>query len=616
MTLLRFFLVLRIKMKYQAKHQKIVTNEPDRRLLVLLIFFIIFALAIMIRLADLQLRKHNYYALMAEGQHEFFQQLFPERGIIFFQDPKNNSTKYPGLYPVAINREVYLVFAVPKEIKKPQKTFNSLTELLEFPWEKKLNSEDEDEKKWAEEEEQKLLARLSKKDDPFEPVLNRVEEAQLKKLEKLALPGIDSRPQKARFYPEHNLGAQIIGFVGQTEEGEKGNYGVEGYYHKELAGEAGFFHGELGNFGNLLTLGERNLVPAVNGADLVLTIDKNIQFFACKELKNAIEKYEAESGSIIVLEPQTGRLLAMCNFPDFDPNKYNEIEKVELFKNNAIMANYEPGSVFKPITMAAALNEEAVDPFTTYNDTGAVRIAEYTITNSDKKAHGVKTMTQVLEESLNTGTVFASRKVGIDKFSDYIKAFGFGAPTDIDLYPEEVGNVSSLDKKHDLYLATASFGQGISVTPIQLITAFATIANGGKPIQPYILDKIIYSDGTAETKKSQIGEPIISIETAQKLSSMLVSVVQSGHATGANIDGYYVAGKTGTAQIPAPGGGYSDETIHSFVGFAPLNNPRFVASVKLDKVKAVRFSASSAAPTFGKLAKYILDYYEIEPEIK
>jgi len=353
-----------------------------------------------------------------------------------------------------------------------------------------------------------------------------------------------------------------------------------------------------------------------DGSDVVLTIDKTIQYYACDELNNGLSKYGADSGSIIVMNPKTGAIIAMCSAPDYNPNDYNKVDDVSVYNNQSLITAYEPGSVFKAVTMAIALDYGKVTPFTTYNDTGVEKIAEYSIRNSDLKAHGIRTMTQVLEESLNTGTIFAARQVGIDVFADYVKRFGFGRQTDFDLTPEAAGDLSNLDKKHDLYLATASFGQGITVTPMQMVRAYAAIANEGKLMRPFVVEKVNGLDQSKITEPKTVGQ-IISKETAKQLGSMLVSVVQNGHAKGAQVSGYLVAGKTGTAQVPdLERGGYSDKTIHTFVGYAPYDDPAFVILVKFDNVRNGRFAESSAVPSFQKIAKFILDYYEIPPSVR
>ncbi len=347
----------------------------------------------------------------------------------------------------------------------------------------------------------------------------------------------------------------------------------------------------------------------------MLTIDKNIQYTACTALQQAVQKHGASGGSLVVLEPATGAVRALCNAPDFDPNAYAAVADQARFTNAALSSPYEPGSVFKAITMAAALGEGVVTPETTYEDTGQVVIGPDTIKNSDGKAHGRQTMTQVLDESLNTGAVFASRLVGGAKFLDYVKRFGFGEPTGIELPEERSGNLASLKGRNDIYLATASFGQGITATPLQLAAAFGAIANRGQLMRPYVVQAVAKPDGRTEVTSPTSVRQVVSPEVARTLSAMLVSVVEVGHGKRAGVPGYYVAGKTGTAEVAgvAKLGYQQNKNIGSFVGFAPVDDPKFVMLVRVDEPKDVVFAESSAAPVFGEVAKFLLQYYQVPP---
>jgi len=462
-----------------------------------------------------------------------------------------------------------------------------------------------------------LLERLSKEDDPYEPIARQVSDEQLAQIDTAELSGIYYVREQARIYPEQELGGHIFGFVGSDEEGNmSGRYGVEGYFDDLLAGVVGYLKSERDIAGRLIAVGERSIEPAIDGADIVLTIDRTIQYMACSKLAETVLRHGADGGSVVILDPSDGAVLAMCSYPDYDPVAYNEVEDINVYNNPAIFAAYEPGSVFKPVTMAAALDTAAVTPGTTYEDTGAVEIAGYTIMNSDEEAHGVQTMTYVLEESLNTGVIFAMQETGPEIFRDYVEDFGFGQISGLELDTEVAGNVSSLYEKSEIYPATASFGQGILTTPLQMANAFAAIANGGTLYQPYIVKEIRYTDGTVETTQPVQVQQVITEKTAQFLSAMLVSVVEHGHGGRAGVDGYYVAGKTGTAQVAKTDGlGYDpDVTIGSFAGFAPSNDPQFAMIVRIDRPRSVQWAESTAAPLFGELAAFLLQYLEVPPE--
>jgi len=280
-----------------------------------------------------------------------------------------------------------------------------------------------------------------------------------------------------------------------------------------------------------------------------------------------------------------------------------------------VFGAYEPGSVFKAITMAAALDLGKVTPQSTYVDTGAVKIGAFTIRNSDEKANGTQTMTQVLEKSLNTGAIHAGQLVGLQSFAKYVKNFGFGEKSGVELSGEAAGNLAALTKRGDIYLATASFGQGITVTPIQLLAAFGAIANGGKLMKPHVVSEIRYPDGKTEKIEPQVLRQVLRPETASTLSAMLVNVVENGHGKKAGVAGYYVAGKTGTAQIRSTTtSGYDPhKTIGTFAGFAPVENPRFAMVAVINVPKDVQFAESSAAPLFGDMMNFLLKYYDVQP---
>jgi len=559
----------------------------------LTIVIFLFCALVILRLFIIQVLQHSFYAALASGQHELYQKLFPKRGEIFVQDQFAKS----GLFPIATNQDLNLVYAVPGEIKgSKDEIAKKLSEILAL-------------------DEAEIKMRISKENDLYEPLKHGVSDEIKTEIEKLNFQGIKFTTESYRYYPEKEVGSHILGFVGFNGDEKKGQYGLEGYFEKEMAGKQGFLKAEKDAAGRWMTIGNTLLQEAEDGDDIVLTIDHNIQYNACQKLSEAVVKHGADGGSLIIMNPKTGEILAMCGAPDFDPNKYNEVQNIEVFKNPATYSTYEPGSVFKPITMAAALDLGLVTPNTTYEDTGEVKIMSYTIKNSDGKANGVQTMTNVLEKSLNTGAIFAVQKVGNEKFEEYVQKFGFGEKTGIQLDSESSGDISSLAKHKDIYSATASFGQGISVTPIQLIDAFGAIANQGKLMKPYIVKEIVKPNGfKIENKPTEIRQ-VISSKTATTLSAMLVNVVRNGHGQKAGVPGYFVAGKTGTAQIPKKDGvGYeANLTIGTFCGFAPVDDPKFVMCVKVDIPRDVQWAESSAAPLFGDMAKYLLNYFQVPP---
>ncbi len=568
----------------------------DRRFLFLTVCFCLAGLLLIGRLAYMQLYQNGFYAMLASDQHDMQTKLLPTRGQIFARD-----RTYGTLYPLATNRMAWQVYAVPRNIKDKPATAKSVSDTLGLPLDE-------------------VLGKLTKReDDPYELLAKDADADAVSRLKALGLDGIGFVSQSARLYPEKNVSGQLIGFVTPDEAtgAPKGRYGLEGALDDLLAGQPGSLSIEKDATGRRLTIGDTQLHEAVNGSDVVLTIDRTIQFKACNIIAAAVARHQADSGTIVVLEPQTGAVLAMCSAPDFDPATFNTVQEVGTYSNKATFVAYEPGSVFKPIVMASGLDAGKVTPGTTYDDKGVEEIDTFKIHNSDMQAHGVQDMVQVLDKSLNTGMIFVERQLGRDLFSRYIQSFGFGAKTDVGLSPEAKGNIASLARKGNVFGATASYGQGITATPMQLAAAYAAMANSGKLMHPYVIDEIVHPDGTREKTKPYAAGTPISSRASRLITGMLIDVVENGHGKRAGVPGYWVAGKTGTAQVARTDGavGYQkDVTIGSFAGYAPANDPKFAMLVKIDHPRDVQWAESSAAPVFGEMAAFLLTYLQVPPE--
>lgn len=430
--------------------------------------------------------------------------------------------------------------------------------------------------------------------------------------------GIYHSMQTFRYYPENDIGSNLLGFVRSNDNVLAGNYGLEGYFDKELSGVNGYLQSAVSAGSNIKILNGQENTPPVNGSDLILTIDRTIQFFACEQLKEAAQVHQSDSASLAIVNPQTGAIIAMCTYPDFDPNNYQSVADLNTFNNPMVFQQYEPGSVFKAITMAAALNEGKITPDTTYEDKGFIMEKGWKqpIKNAEAGAHGVVSMTYVLEESLNTGAIFAMQQVGAPTFAKYVQAFGFGVRSGIELESESSGNINNIlaKKINDLDADTASFGQGISVTPLQMLMSFAAIANGGVLMKPYVVKDIVDASGNHLETKPVTVRRVITEQTANLLAGMLISDVEHGNSQKTKIPGYYVAGKTGTAQIPDKGSYIVGQTIHTFIGFAPADNPKFAMLVKFDNPKDFPYADYTATPLFKTVADFMLKYYQIPKE--
>jgi len=574
------------------------------RLKILIVVVFICGFLIIGRLFELQVLRHDFYTTSVENRGEINEIIPVERGRIFIEDGDDT-------YPLATNINTYNLIAVPARITNPEEWLEKMTPYLNF--QNNITGDQVIEEGQKTDEYKAMIERLSREKDFYELLRKELTINEVNVIKKLDLEGIDFETISKRYWPEKNLFSHVVGFVSLSDNKPSGQYGIEEFFNQELEGIPGQMKGEKAPGGYLISSSYQEIKKAEKGEDIVLTLDRSIQFFACQLIQQAVKDYGAERGSIIVEDPESGKILALCNQPDFDPNQYSKFKNLEVFKNSVIDYSFEPGSIFKVITMAAALDAGKVTPDTSYVDTGSLTIDGHIIKNAADRVFGKATMTNVLERSINTGAVFAAKATGKESFRNYVKKFGFGRLTEIELSGEANGNIDNLEQKAEIYLATASFGQGISVTPIQMINAVAAIANQGKLMKPYIVDKIIKNGETIQREPVFVRQ-VISSSTAATLTSMMVSVLENGWRIGAGVPGYFTAGKTGTAQVAGPSGNYSEKTIHSFIGFAPATNPKFIALIKIDNPATGHFADTTAAPTFGKLSEFILKYYNIPPD--
>jgi len=526
---------------------------------------------------------HSFYLAKAESQYKVKKETPLWRGEIYSQEKTS-----PENTLLATNIVFYDLLVVHRNVKDKIKTARELAKILNRS-------------------EKEIFEKINNKALYIPPLARKLSAKTAEKIEKLNLKGVHLVPQVKRFWPEKKLAAHLLGFV--DAEG-KGRYGVEEYYDSILQSpeQAVFVYKS-----QLPKIAED--LKDTKGATLYLTIDSAIQYMTEKILREGIKTYQARSGSAIVVEPQTGKILAMAAIPNFDLNKYNKVKDYSLFLNPNISLTWEPGSVFKPVCMAAALDLDKVTPDTTNIFGSSTKVGPYTIRTATGRAYGKETMTQVLENSDNVAMVWVANLIGKKEFFKYIKKFGFGSLTGIDLAGETAGEVKNVKSWGDIHLATFSFGQGLTVTPLQMLMAFATIANSGKLMKPFVVEKIVKPNGETKTIQPHQVRQVIKEETAKELTQMLVSVVENGFGKKARVPGYKIAGKTGTAQVPNPNGtGYSEtEKIVSFAGFAPADNPRFAAIIKLDYPQKVKWASDSAAPLFGKLARWLLYYLGVPP---
>lgn len=513
----------------------------SRLIFLVIVMFSIFSI-VCLRIYSLQINKGELYKVLAEGANLNFQ-FQNERGEILFRNGEK----------LATNISAPCLIVESKKLINNKEAVKKLEEVLNLP-------------------ESEILEKLT--NSSFVILKRKLTKEEVEKIKELKIPGIVLTQQKIRYYPYGKLAANVVGFVNSDGEGQ---YGLEEFYEPILK----------------------------EGKNIQLTLDFNIQKKAEAILEKAKEFLDIEGGQIIVMDPFSGEIYALANYPGFDPNNF-ESENIELFKNGATQKLFEPGSIFKPLTMAAAIEEGKITPETKYVDEGFVKIGGWTITNFENKVWGERTMTEVLAWSINTGAVFAERKLGHDLFLKYLEKFGIFEKTGIDL-PEIYSKNKELKKGYEVNFATAAFGQGVEVTPIQAVRALAVIANGGYKIEPHLLLN-------KEIKK----ERIISKTTAETVTKMLIEAVEYGYGKRAKIDKYYIAGKTGTSQMPFASlgieqKGYSDKTWQSFVSWFPAFNPRFLILIKLDNPKAISAGVSTTGLA-RELIEYLLTFYQIPPD--
>ena len=553
------------------------------RITVVLGLFCLLSAGALVRLGFLQIIQQGLYKALAQGQQQTSSLAKGERGQIFVQDKKGD------FFPLASNKRISSVFISPSEIKDADGVIEILSDALSVS-------------------KEVLAEKISYTDSVYQIIEKNITKEQEQPIEKEKLSGVYIGQDVVRFYPQAGFASRILGF---TNQDGKGQYGVEEQFNDILEGKEGI-NQDVQNPGGYLFLPSKTRVA--DGKDIVLTIDYNIQSFAESLLEKKAEDLNYEEGTIVVADPTSGKILAMAVYPNFDPNQYGKVKDLSLFQNPSVQNLFEPGSIFKPFTMAVALNEGKITPDATFIDTGSVKIGPAVIYNFDRKVYGVSDMSRVLEKSINTGAVWISQQIPHDTFVNYLGEFGFNQKTGVDVQGEVYSRNDILKTGSATGFATASFGQGIEMTPVQLAAAFSMFANGGKVVTPYVVEKMV-SGGQEQKAQPNISGQVISAKTAEQVTKMMINVVERGFGDIARIPGYYLAGKTGTAQVSYEDkkGYYPDKTIQSFIGFGPALKPEFLILVKLDDPK-VPTSSLSAAPIFGKLAQFIINYWQIPPD--
>ncbi len=547
---------------------------------------------ILIRLFSVQIVKQEAYADKADRSYVRSSNTF-DRGAIYFSKKDGSRISAATVangFKMAIN---------PSKIVDEEMTYQKIKAIIDI-------------------DHDTFIAKAKKKKDPYEDVADKISRESADAITALELSGVSLYKNNWRFYPGENMASHAIGFLGFGSGDQiTGQYGLEKYYNETLEKEAENLYVNI--FAEIFS-GVKSIVfeGDEREGDIVTTIEPTVQNSLEKQLDTIMEKYHPEMAQGIVMSPQTGEIYALAKTPNFNLNDFSEVKDVETFSDSIVENVYEFGSVVKPLVIAAGIDSGVLSASTPFYDKGSVQIEDKEIFNFDKRGRGQTTMQTVLSESLNTGMVYAMQKIGRERFRDYMLAYRLGEKTSIDLPNEAKGLTSNLDEPRELEYANISFGQGISFSPIVLVRAISSLANGGYLIRPHVVKSIDYHDGGEKTfEYLKIDQPrILKDGTSEAISKMMVYSVDNVYGGGKyKMPNYSIAAKTGTAQIPNPKGGYyEDRNLHSFVGYFPATNPQFVVFLSITAPKGVKYAAETLSQPFFDITKFLLSYYEVAPD--
>lgn len=567
-------------------------KDYGSRLRVLSIGVIAFALILIGKLYLVQIVNNADYEEKATHQYVGSANFF-DRGTIYFT-PKEGSllpaaTLKTGLI-LAINPQILSKSA---DLEGVYKKLNALVPL----------------------DHDQFIEKSKKSSDPYEEIARKISIDLEPKIAALKIDGVSTYKMKWRLYSSDDMAAQTLGFIGFKGDELAGRYGLERYYENVLARKSddafvNFFAEIFSNIKKSVSSEE-----SLEG-DIVTTIEPTIQSFLQEDLKKVNAQYSSEFTGGIVIDPKTGEIYAMAMDPTFNPNDLSSQKNPSVFSNKFVEDRYEMGSIIKPLTMAAGLDSGAITPQTTYNDPGCMTLNKKTFCNYDNQSHGSNLPMQViLDKSLNTGVAFVVSRMGNNVFKDYMLKYGLGSTTGIDLPNEGSSLISNLYTKRDLEMAQASFGQGIALTPIITVRALSALANGGTLITPHLVKEIRYKIGTTKTISYPEGPRVIKPETSEEISRMLTEVVDTALKNGTvRLPNYSVAAKTGTAQIAHAGGYYEDRYLHSFFGYFPSYDPKFLIFLYTYYPKNVKYASETLTDTFIDMTKFLINYYDIPPD--
>lgn len=553
--------------------------------LVVILFFLV-----LFKLFCTSVLRHKEFKALANKQHQSSFELPSRRGSIFSSDG----------FPLASTEVSYLLYAEPKKIARKKEVAIKICGVIGNSNAKKCEKE--------------ILEKLSPGN--FWLVLQKnISEENKDLLTSKGIEGIGFEKEYQRFYPEGKLAAHVLGFVGESSAGsEEGYFGIEGFYDGDLRGRPGRVVEEKDALGNPIIFGEYKRIPPVQGSELTLTLDRAVQYIVEKKLSIGVKRYGAKSGTVIIENPKTGEILALANYPSFDPKKASSgtYKNLEKFRSSAISETYEPGSVVKAMTVSAGLDLGRIEVSTTVFDSGPLVVGDRTVDTWDGKHHGQESVSEVLQNSCNVGAALIAQKIGTPDLRKFFLRFGFGSPLGVDLEGEDTGRIKNVNEWYPIDLAAAAFGQGLSVTPLQLVAAFSALANDGVLMKPYVVSSL--SDrGSVSVVKPKSLRRVVSGNTSRKMGDLLTRAVSLGESKYFVLKNYSVAGKTGTAQIPVEGKYDPSLTNATFVGFFPKDR-QFVMLVLLKEPKTSPYAAETAVPLWMEIANELASSFGILPD--
>lgn len=548
------------------------------------------AIILVAKLGYVQIAHGEIYRDLAESKYMLPSVGSFDRGTIFFTEKTGRTISAASIvtsYTLAID---------PTKVENPSALADKLAKYISF-------------------DRANFLSRATREKDKDEEIAKNLSEKEVADIRALKEKGVFLKPNKKRFYPGNKMAAHVLGFVGSNGNEISGRYGLERYYNEVLtrssADTSSSFFADL-----FLKPGKAILFDREREGNLVTTIEPTVQGMLERVLTDdVLKKYDASSAMGIIMNPKTGEIYAMGAAPTFDPNNFAKEKDQAVFVNPLVEGVYEMGSIIKPLTIAAGLDAGVITALTTYDDKGFRVVNTKRISNYDGKARGVVSVQEILSRSLNTGTMFVVDRLGKDLFRDYFKAYGLGEETGIDLPNEGVGQIGNLDSPRDIEYATASFGQGISMTPIETIRALSVLANGGVLVTPHVVKRTEYAFGLTRDFVPNDERRVLKKETSAEISRMLTVVVDKALLEGTlKQEHYSIAAKTGTAQLVEDGAYSESEYLHTFFGYFPSYDPKFIVFLAVKNPQGEQYAARTLSAPFMQITKFLLNYYEIPPD--